>query len=189
MKAKMKDELRWLPWATLFIRRNVGYPEGTFFENRAITPDADLVMRWALKGKVGYIWEPLIYTRWHQGTVTAHQLNHQRALLLLPVLQYIVWYGKEVFGADYESVKKSAIRKILRHRMAAKWKKDTNSIALFDKHLASLGIVPTSVDYARAVAQWPAHRRRNKALEQAERDRGYGTKMTEAEFVASAPAT
>lgn len=189
MRAKMRDELRWMPWATLFIRKDVGYPEGTFFENRAITPDADLVMRWAAKGKVGYIWEPLIYTRWHQGTVTAHQLHHQRALLLLPVLQYILWYGRDVLGSDYEAVLGRALRKILRHRLIAKARRDANSVALFDKHLSALGLSPGPLDYAQAVVEWPAWRRHVEALEQAEKDRGYGRPMTEEEFVRSAPAT
>lgn len=184
--ARLKEELRWFAWQCFFLRREAYNFGPHVFEEKAFSIDTTLVLKNAARGKVGFVHEPMIYTRWHASTVTARLVKESPATLLVQTLQYLIQYGTEILEPrELEVALGRAVRRLLCQRLYLRLRYGAPTVELIDETLREAGVHPGPMDYVAAVLEFPLHRVRIAALKRAERALGGGTRITEEEFVAS----
>lgn len=189
-RVALAQELRWFPYQAFFIRTEAGRFDETAFSRESTLIDQTFILKFLGSrptNKVGFVWEPLIYTRVHEGTVTSARTNHQPSMHVIHIVQHMDWYGPAALGSDLPQAKARATRKLIRHRLARRMRGDTENVALVDRHFRTLGIRPTLLETMVAVLEWPLHRWRDGRLADLERKRGYGRPVTEREFLKAGP--
>jgi glycosyltransferase involved in cell wall biosynthesis len=152
----LRDRMRHLPAAHMFFRIRPDLPHAPFDASTLPAIDADFVVRDLLSRKVGYLFEPLLFTRVTQDTQTSLRGGFRASLL--PSLSRLTRYGPRILGKrELAQAKGRERRKLTRHALAWLAMRDPNG----EKALAileSAGIRPGVLDYLVAIASWPAHK-------------------------------
>lgn len=156
----LTDRLRHLPAAHMFFRASPERLRAPFDAATVPAMDADFVVRDLLHRKVGYIFEPLLFTRVTPATETAKRGGFRTSIL--PGLSRLTRYGPQLLSADeFQAAKRRERRKLTRHALAWKAARDENAERAVEM-LRAEGFMPTAIDYAVAVASWPAHKVRRE---------------------------
>lgn len=127
-----------------------------FHGTRLLSIDMDAAMRVLCKSPYAYVHEPLVITRLHEASVTS-TLATPNHLKMWSELQLIDRWGPQVFDseAEYQKCRKRHLRFYYRYLLL--WRA-RRQLTLLEQHLdwlAKASALPTPLDYARAVAEWP----------------------------------
>jgi glycosyltransferase involved in cell wall biosynthesis len=152
----------WMLYHHFFVRI---HPEdrGEHFCANEWSPDPHVVLRSALRGKFGYIHEPLAYNRYHDESVTGKEINGRGVKFQLVHLVLMLAFGKQTFGMDdqgrreYEKAMDGYLgvmaRFVVRWRLmgeAPRSKELRESLAAYGQ--------PLSIwDYIKNIAMWPVN--------------------------------
>jgi glycosyltransferase involved in cell wall biosynthesis len=156
----LTDRLRHLPAAHMFFRATPERLRAPFDASTVPAMDADFVVRDLLNRKVGYIFEPLLFSRVTPATETAKRGGFRASIL--PGLSRLTRYGPRLLSeSEFKAAKRRERRKLTRHALAWKAARDENADRALEM-LRAEGFMPGPIDYAVAVASWPAHKVRRE---------------------------
>lgn len=131
--------------------------ETEFHGNRLLAVDMDAAMRTLAAGRYGYVHEPLVTTRLHDGSVTSREVapNH---LKMWSELQLIDRWGPVVFDRydDYLRCRTRHLRFYYRYLLL--WRAQRKH-QLYERHMTWLRHAlaePTIGLYTAAILEWPA---------------------------------
>ena len=178
----LQRNIHWMPFHHAFFRATPNHRSRLFDPDVVPGFDRDLVVRLLLEGKMCFVNEPLFYTRYHASNVTA-ALIAKGALLCerIPELQR---YGRELLSeAEIERQYEIELHMILRQALFRVARRQFSVAANVRNQLASLGVVPSVLDYVASVLTWPTHRARKRRREAAYRAVTPPTRITESEFL------
>lgn len=152
----LRWEIRWVSAAHMFFRNAPGRLTDCF--NRDCHPmlDKEFVFRELLGRKMGFVFEPLIFTRYDARTVTARLGGYRPSLLAH--LRLLKKCGPKYFTAEeLDGLIASSYLTLLRH--SVKWRLLGDQAAA-DKAIADLrdmGMRADAADMARAMLGYPIH--------------------------------
>jgi glycosyltransferase involved in cell wall biosynthesis len=177
----LMGKLHWIPNHHMFFRARPARLQDPFKLEEG--SDSDFLFQLLLQGQMGFVKEPLLYTRYHASTITAG-VAAQGGLLYRPIA-LLDRYGPEVMSAiEVRRQRTVQFRTILRHLT---WWRAKGMTAVVKDNLArlkSLGFEPGPFDYAMALATWPLHKLRKTLREWADRRVSPRNTITESDFVA-----
>ncbi|MDQ7988865.1 MAG: glycosyltransferase [Candidatus Dactylopiibacterium sp.] len=156
-RAILDHSVQWLPYQHFFVRLEAADRAGAFFASR-IAPDASVVLRSALRGRVGYVRDALVYTRWHPESQTSRyhrELNAEAWCYLLHLLEH---YGPDCFDASGLRAARDLnlgrqARFVLRWLLRGRWR----AARSLHRYLASMGMPLSPWQYLRYAILWPAY--------------------------------
>jgi glycosyltransferase involved in cell wall biosynthesis len=137
-----------------------GLPDRFYIEQYYGAPvtsfDMDAVMGALWRSKLGFVHEPLVFTRLHSNSATEKIVSPAR-MKLFADLQLIDRWGPKAFDSEkgYQMCRKRHLRFYYRHLLL--WQA-TRQLPLVKQHrewLRRASALPSTVDYAMAVAEWP----------------------------------
>lgn len=153
----LRNEVSWLSAAHVFFRATPERLQAPYSAELPTILDAEFVVRELLDRKMGFVFEPLFYTRYDHRTQTARSGGYRPSMLALFLLR--LKYGPRLFAPDEQSRLIAAeYRKVLRHVLA--WRLTGHS-PMAERTLAGLaaaGFTPAALDYVGATLSWPSHK-------------------------------
>jgi glycosyltransferase involved in cell wall biosynthesis len=147
----------WLPYQHFFVRIDKE-DRGSNFCGDVPFPDPYVVVRSALRGKFGYLHQPLVYTRCHPESQTSASVRLRDATLLVAHLHLVKLFGGRCWdGLNYRRVLDLNVgrlaRFVLRWLLAGK----RHAAKLMNEQLAKEGVQLELGDYVRYALGWPAY--------------------------------
>ncbi len=153
----LRLELHWLAFQHVFFRATPERLAGPFDVTLSAAFDRDFVFRLLSSGRMGFVHDTLFYTRHHDGTVTS-RLMSDGAHMHDP-LTMTERHGARLFPPDeLAAVRLRHQRMIMRHILAWQARGMRKVAARNRQRLAEGGFTPGLLDYAAALATWPAHK-------------------------------
>jgi glycosyltransferase involved in cell wall biosynthesis len=165
-RAILDRTISWLPFQHLFVRLQPEDREQPFFGTHEYGADPYAVVRAALRGKFGYIHEPLVYSRRHDGCASnqlstdgrsplyAFQIN----MMLLTYFKIMLVYGRRCWN-ERAYRKASRFARLHLARTALRWRVKRFSLAHDElcRELAAVGRPISALDYLKALLYFPAY--------------------------------
>ncbi len=153
----LRGEITWLSATHVFFRVTPDRLDNPFPLDIRPFMDNDFILRDLLDRKMGFVFEPLLFTRYNDETITA-QLGGFRAYFL-PGFQLLLRHGDKFLDTDELSdMITRKRRQLLRHLLFWQMTGDARNAAITLKGIADAGFNPSAKDYARALLGWPAHK-------------------------------
>jgi glycosyltransferase involved in cell wall biosynthesis len=147
----------WLGAAHLFFRVTPDRLDHPFRPETHPRIDRDFIFRKLLDRKVGFVHEPILFTRYHEQTET-HKQGGTR-LFIAPNLQMLYRFGpKFLEPAELEKQKKRDLLKLLRHVIQWQMTGNPGNAGKALQAIADLDIRPNAIDYIESVLVWPAYK-------------------------------
>jgi glycosyltransferase involved in cell wall biosynthesis len=169
----------WLPYQHFMVRLR-DEDRGEAFFGREGLLDPFVVLRSALRGDVGYVRTPLVYTRWHEDAISARWF---RECSLKPIELWLkLWRAALASGrADNASFSffVAQMTKFILHRTLSG---DVSVASRLRSLVAEHGFRVSSWDYVRCGLLWPVYFARKLQWR-----RMHGPRCDEAAFLADAP--
>ena len=137
-----------------------GLPDPFYLEEYYGVPvmssDMDAAMSALSRSKFGFVHEPLVFTRLHSNSATEKIVSPTR-MKLFADLQLVDRWGPTAFDSEkgYQMCRTRHLRFYYRHLLLLQ---ATRQWALVKQHrewLRRASALPSAVDYAMAVAEWP----------------------------------
>jgi hypothetical protein len=153
---KMLDEsINWLPYHHLFVRFHGGTLSAEFFTDALIHCDYAAVVRRSLCGKLGYLHAPLVYTRWHENSLTSQQLGANQLETLLECFDILCALGAQcwdepTFRSKKECRRAKMMRLGIKWAMMGRW--DATQELL--RGLKERQFAPSPADWGRSIIGW-----------------------------------
>lgn len=188
-RRSLRWEIRWVSAAHMFFRATRQRLTDTFNSDCHPMMDKEFIFRELLSRKMGFVFEPLLYTRYDARTVTARLGGYRPSLLAH--LRLLKKCGSAFFTpGELDGLVTSSYLTLLRH--SVKWRLRGDRAAA-DKSIADLramGLRADAVDMARAVLGYPVHlvRKITSGVTVRERIGGYA-RYEEEEFLVDTPAS
>jgi glycosyltransferase involved in cell wall biosynthesis len=153
---EMLDEsINWLPYHHLFVRFHGGTRSAKFFNDAPVHFDFAAVVRSSLCGKLAYLHDPLVYTRWHANSLTSQQLGANQLRTLLERFDTLCTFGVQCWDETTFRRKKECLRARMM-RLAIKW----TVLGRWDAAQELLGglkerqVAPSVADWGRSIIEW-----------------------------------
>lgn len=145
----------WLAFHHFFVRLRDEDRDGRFIDDYW-SPDPHVVLRSALRGKIAYIHEPLVYNRLHADSVTGREINKgvQFQLVQMHLLER---FGREALGGErgyrrsLRAFKTQSSRAVIRWAVTGGRARSRALLAALDRH----GCRPGASHYLSAIFGWP----------------------------------
>jgi glycosyltransferase involved in cell wall biosynthesis len=179
-RAALNESINWLPYHHLFIRLNGHDRRAPVFEARPLFFDCVAVFCRLFRGKLGYLHEPLVYSRWHKDSETSKHLRSREAVPILARFDIFRTYGpccwdEVTYRKELERLRGRLARFVLRRRLIGQ-----RAVAQhIEEGLKERGVPLTPFDYIKFLLTWPAYARWKRSWRQLK-----GPKIDEAEFLA-----
>jgi glycosyltransferase involved in cell wall biosynthesis len=184
VRAFLKNTYNHFAWQLFFARWHPEHASEDYFSYSDATLDTMKLLRVMMTGKVGFVMEPLFYTRHHTGNMsaqfTAKRNPNFRLFRWEPAVQYA---SKLLDPGDAQRVMQEEKYLVLRFELA--WRRAGASVPAnaLRKRLASDGFPPTWLDYVRAIVTYPFYKMRQSKISRAANHR-WPQAITEADFIA-----
>jgi glycosyltransferase involved in cell wall biosynthesis len=175
----LDQSINWLPYHHLFVRFQAGPKSAEFFNDAPVHFDLAAVVRSSLRGKLAYIHEPLVYSRWHAESITSQQLGENQLKPLLERFDILCAFGARCWDeATFRRKRQAMYGRLL--RLAIKWRMKGKRIAVQEllDGLKKRQAAPGVLDWLRSIAGWIPYMRWKQSWYV--RD---GSKIDEAEFL------
>jgi glycosyltransferase involved in cell wall biosynthesis len=180
MRAAMNDSINWLPYHHLFIRLHDYDRSAPIFVERPIFFDAVAVLSRLRRGKLAYLHEPLVYTRWHKDSETSKYLRGGGSVPLLTRLDIFTTYGRDCWDEATYRKELGRLRGRLARFVLSQSLTGHHAVAReIEKGLKDKGVPLSPFDYIKCVFGWPSYVRWKRSWRQLE-----GPKIDEAQFSA-----
>lgn len=172
------------PWQAFFIRWSPDFGRGDYFDVDAPSFDNHATLKRMAAGRVGFVLEPLVYTRHHADTVSA-QFSRSRN----PVPHFWRWNAARDYAALARDARERARMLRSGHQFLVRWEMYYRLVGAKDaaarvhEKLTADGRPPRAADFAMALATYPvefliSHVRRRR------RNRRWSGVINEEAFVA-----
>lgn len=127
-----------------------------YYGTRLLCTDTDAAIRLISSGLCGFVHEPLATTRWPGSVTSSEMLPTQVGIWSF--LQLTDRWGPSVFDtkAEYLYCRNKHLRYYYLHLLFWQAQGKTDLVALHRKWLRGISALPTTVDYARALAALPS---------------------------------
>jgi glycosyltransferase involved in cell wall biosynthesis len=161
LAGKMLDEsINWLPYHHQFFRFHGGTQSADFFLDAPVHFDFAAVVRCSLNGKLAYLHDPLVYTRWHANSLTSQQLGANQLKMLVERFDVLRAFGPRcwdevTFLKKMESMRARLMRLAVKWALLGKW--DAAHELLRD--LKERKVTPNVLDWIRSIIEWISHTR------------------------------
>lgn len=153
----METKLQWVNAAHLFFRATPERLNAPFKQAWHPIQDRDFLVRDLLQRKVGFVFEPLYFTRYDEKTETAKFGGS--TIFIYPNFKLLLDYGEQYFSAPrFNQVKRHQFAKLLRHLLYWRLTKKAKFAEPASTGLAERGMEPDWFDYCRAVLTWPTYK-------------------------------
>jgi glycosyltransferase involved in cell wall biosynthesis len=150
----------WLGAAHVFYRVTPDRLDHPFLPETHPLIDRDFIFRKLLDRKIGFIHEPILFTRYHEQTET-HKQGGTR-LFIAPNLQLLWRYGpKFLEPGEFDAQKKRDLLKLLRHIIQWQMTGNPRNAGKALQTIAELDIRPNAIDYVKSVLIWPVYKVEN----------------------------
>ncbi|MEL6361776.1 MAG: glycosyltransferase family A protein [Pseudomonadota bacterium] len=160
----LRREIPWLSATHVFFRASAETLNEPFPYDIFPLMDNDFIMDKLLRRKMGYVFEPLLFTRYTEQGETA-RLGGFRSYFL-PGFELLLRHGPRLFADDeFLRLKKSALRMLRRHMLYWQSTGDKKTFETVSEGLLKSGISTGVFDYADAVLSWPAHKWKKSKLD------------------------
>jgi glycosyltransferase involved in cell wall biosynthesis len=151
----LDESINWLPYHHLFVRSKGRAQSAELFNDSPVHFDFTAVVRSSLSGKVAYLHEPLVYTRWHANSLTSQQLGVNQLKTLLERFDVLCAFGAYCWDQPTFRSKKNSLRARM-IRMALKWtvmgRRDAAQELL--RGLKERKVAPNPLDWVRSIIGW-----------------------------------
>ena len=151
----LDGSINWLPYHHLFIRHHNAIPSVDLFAGARLYIDFVAVLRSSLRGKLAYLHEPLVYTRWHENSVTSQYLGVRQLETMLESFDIVTTFGSQCWDPATFEAKRELVRSRL-IRAAMKWilmgQRDAAQSLM--NSLKERKAAPDIVDYLRSIVDW-----------------------------------
>ncbi|MEM6415047.1 MAG: glycosyltransferase [Pseudomonadota bacterium] len=137
--------------------------------NPAIRPfmDNDFILRELLDRKMGFVFEPLLFTRYDEGTVTA-SLGGMRSYMIAS-FELLLRHGAKLFDeAELSQLIRRERYKILRHLFYWQMSGDKKNALGASEGLKKHGMAANPIDTLIAVLSWPFYKMELKRIRNSE---------------------
>ena len=169
-------------WQAFFIRWTPDWAEGDFFTPGMPSFDCEAALRVIAEGKVGFVREPLIYTRHHADTL-GRQLSKQRnGLQHFWMLEAALRYRERMAPEKRQALERSAKRVLSRFPLWFRLLGAEAAAAQMEERARSLGVPITGADYLYAVLTYPWDFIRTRWIRAASGGGLFAPRLTEEEF-------
>jgi glycosyltransferase involved in cell wall biosynthesis len=130
--------------------------ETEFHGTELLCIDSDAAMRALARGPYGFVHEPLVVTRLHEGSQTSTVVSPTR-MKMWQELQLIDRWGPIVFDSEqaYRRCRAKHLRYYYRYLLMWRAKRQWAHIEQHSGLLGRAAAVPRLLDYAAAIAEWP----------------------------------
>jgi len=116
----LDGSINWLPYQQMFVRLREGDRSAEFFDDFPAHYDFAAVVRCTLRGRLAYLREPLVYTRWHAQSITSQYIGAGELKILLASFDILCLLGARCWdGPAFQKKKEGMQARLI--RMAAKW--------------------------------------------------------------------
>jgi glycosyltransferase involved in cell wall biosynthesis len=155
----LDESINWLPYHHLFVRFHERTRIAEFFRGTPVKFDLLAVVRCSLRGKLAYLHEPLVYTRWHADSVSSQYLGADQLEALLECFDILRTFGAQCWDEPTLRKKTEYMRARLL-RFAIKWtvmgRWDTTQEIL--RGLKDRQLAPNVLDWIRSIIEWIPYR-------------------------------
>ena len=140
-----------------------GLPDPFYVKEYKGTPvmssDMDAAMSVLSRSKLGFVHQPLVFTRIHGKSITETIVSPSR-MKLLADLQLIDRWGPKAFDfeKEYQMCRRRHLRFYYRHLLLWQVMRQTALVKQHREWLRLASGLPSIMDYVMAVAEWPAKR-------------------------------
>lgn len=153
----LRGEVTWLSATHVFFRVTPERLVNPFPEHIRPFMDNDFIVDKLLDRKMGYIFEPLLYTRYDEGTETA-ALGGFRAYVM-PTFELLLRHGERFLSkADFEKMKHRQQSIVLRNLFFWQMSGDLKSAGNALVALSKQGFKLTGLNYIGAIIRWPFYK-------------------------------
>jgi glycosyltransferase involved in cell wall biosynthesis len=175
----LDESINWLPYHHLFVRFR-GHPQDAeFFRDTPVKFDLLAVMRCSLRGKLGYVHEPLVYTRWHADSISSQYLGADQLEALLECFDIMRTFGVQCWD-DSVLRKKTEYMRARLLRFAIKWavmgRWDTAREIV--RGLRDRQVAPSVLSWIKSILDWIPYRNWKRSWQLPS-----GSRIDEAEFL------
>ncbi len=162
----------------LYRRRECDFASD-FYDNTMYMYDTDACIRAMVRGKFGFVHEPLYMYRRHSESISENVIKGSTHRLFESMREIERW-GPVVMGeGEYRRCARRHLRAIYRYMLRAGYRGQDTQYAVYRDFLKSRNIEPGFVDFAHCVAEWPfkqlaqhAHRQLDRIRSMAPAGRG-----------------
>ncbi len=138
----------------LFRRREEDFARD-FYDDSMYMEDTDACLRAMVRGKFGFVHEPLYTFRLHPGSVTETIIkgSTHRHFDMIRILER--WGPVVMSESEFRSCAPRHLRVIYRHMLASKAFGRHEVYARYREFLCARDISPSILDFTRSVVEWP----------------------------------
>lgn len=151
-------EIPWTGCHHAFFRADPSFVHRPFDERLASHSDAELLIARLLNRRMGFVFEPLYFTHFDEGTVTA-QTGGARPSIAHHYRKVVQHGPRFLAPAEYEIALHRARGALLRHLPVWLATGDSKNLALAFQVLAAAKDRAFFSDYLSAALEWPAYKR------------------------------
>ncbi len=153
-RGMLDDSINWLPYHHLFVRFQSENKE-SFFLDAPLHFDFAAAVRRSLEGQFGYVHEPLVYTRWHENSLTSQQIGPNALKVLLEKYDILCAFGDRCWDPQAFKFKRDWFRARMM-RLALKWtaKGRWDVAREFLVGLRERNAAPRLLDWVGSIQQW-----------------------------------
>jgi glycosyltransferase involved in cell wall biosynthesis len=181
----LRGEVTWISAAHVFFRVTPERLREPYSPDGYSIFDLAFIFRALLNRKMGFIFEPLLYTRYDDATVTSKSGGYRPSMFSSYAL--LLRKGPALFERkDFERLRRIQYAKVLRHMLAWRY---TGHSAMTTKALEGLakeGYRPSLLDYVHAVLSWPGYKIARMRQQRMRGELENPTAVPESEFLRSA---
>ncbi|WP_152046235.1 glycosyltransferase [Aureimonas psammosilenae] len=165
----LEGTVGWLPFHHFFVRMRPEFPREQFC-GTVWAPDPFVVARSALRGKVGYIPEPLVYTRYHAESVTGKEVKLGSIRLHLVPVNLWREFGSRIYDAREQMVFQHRFQRRMARMCLIMWsRKQHQGVKLLRDELQKAGQSLSFSNFAVSAAGYPFYKIRKLLREPAPR--------------------
>jgi len=151
----LNGSIHWLPYQHMFVRLREEDRGPAFFDGVPIHYDYAAVVRCTLRGKFGYLREPLVYTRWHVRSITSQYTGVGQLKILLAYFDVLCLLGTRcwdgpTFRKNWERMRERLIRMAVKWTATGRWHVAPELFASLKERQAAPGVA----DCIRSIVRW-----------------------------------
>ena len=175
------------PWQLFFARWRPEHANQDYFSYTVGSLDTDKLLRLMTTGKVGFVMEPLFFTRFHATNMSSQFIASRSPKFRLFRWEPAILFAKALLDPGAASrVIQNEKYFVLRFVLLWKLMGASEPADALTKRLADDGYPPKWWEYAAAVLNYPWYKMKQAKI-RAEANRAWPSAITEDDFVASRP--
>jgi glycosyltransferase involved in cell wall biosynthesis len=151
----LDESINWLPYHHLFVRSYGSARNAELFDDAPLHFDFSAVVRSSLAGKFGYVHEPLVYTRWHDNSITSQQIGANQVKTLLERFDILCAFGARCWDdATFRIERERMLGRLM--RLAIKWsvRQRWDAIQELQRGLEERQLAPSASGWAKSIVDW-----------------------------------